>query len=70
MPRQRRTRERFHPVIPFSFASVSGTFVTRPQSAGTEVPLRSFQEETRVRGLMPGSKLLTKQVIHADGELA
>jgi len=47
-----------------------GTFVTRPQSAGTEVPLRSFQEETRARGLMPGSKLLTWQVIQAHGELA
>jgi GntR family transcriptional regulator len=47
-----------------------GTFVTRPQSAGTEVPLRSFHEEMRARGLTPGSKVLTKEIIQADGELA
>lgn len=47
-----------------------GTFVTRPQSAGTEVPLRSFHEEIRARGLTPGSRLLAKEIIRADGELA
>lgn len=45
-----------------------GTFVGRLSSS--KVPLRSFTEEMRERGLRPGRRLIRQEVVRATGELA